>query len=32
MLAKQAAKKKRDLRELSKWVDLKRKLDKKSGD
>jgi hypothetical protein len=32
MLAKKAAKKKTDLRELSKWVDMKRKLEKKSGD
>ena len=32
MLAKKAVKKKTDLRELSKWVDMKRKLEKKSGD
>jgi hypothetical protein len=32
MLAKKAVRKKKDLRELSKWVDMKRKLDKKSED
>jgi hypothetical protein len=32
MLAKKERKKKKDLRELSKWVDLKRKLQKKSDD
>jgi hypothetical protein len=32
MLAKKGQKKKTDLRELSKWVDMKRKLEKKSGE
>jgi hypothetical protein len=32
MLAKKERNKKKDLRELSKWVDLKRKLQKKSDD
>jgi hypothetical protein len=32
MLAKKAVKKKKDLRELSKWVELKRKLEKKSDE
>lgn len=32
LLPKKPAHKKRDLRELSKWVELTRKLEKKSGD
>jgi hypothetical protein len=32
MLAKKEHKKKKDLRELSKWVDMKRKLQKKSDE